>query len=197
MFLSFGFVNNVAAQVNTVNYGIHITKYNLKENQDSYLTHDGTPVIRGTEDLQHLAGVQYTITRMSKTKMNTYITAQGTDAFSQTITTNTQGEAELIGLPRGVYKVTEIKSEKVPTPMSPPLVSLPMQNAKGLINEVYIYPKSSMVLPDTPQIPDSDIPSKLPDTSGSIGSYQIIVSMISVIIFVGFSGLWWMKKSYK
>ena len=195
--LSFGFGQNVAAQEDTGSYGIHIVKYNLNDSQESQLTHDGTPVTSGTEDLQRLAGVQYTITRMTKTEMNTYVTAQGADAFSQTITTNAQGEAELAGLPRGVYQVTESKSEQVPTPMSPVLVSLPMQNANGLINEVYIYPKSSMVLPDTPQIPDTNVPDKLPDTSGNIGSYQIIIAMISVIVLVGFSGLWWTKKAHE
>lgn len=195
--LPFGFGQNVAAQEDTGSYGIHIVKYNLNDSQESQLTHDGTPVTSGTEDLQRLAGVQYTITRMTKTEMNTYVTAQGADAFSQTITTNAQGEAELTGLPRGVYQVTESKSEQVPTPMSPVLVSLPMQNANGLINEVYIYPKSSMVLPDTPQIPDSNVPDKLPDTSGNIGSYQIIIAMISVIVLVGFSGLWWTKKAHE
>ncbi|MDG6166504.1 pilin N-terminal domain-containing protein [Lactococcus formosensis] len=195
--LSFGFGQNVAAQEDTGSYGIHIIKYNLNDSQESQLTHDGTPVTSGTEDLQRLAGVQYTITRMTKTEMNIYVTAQGADAFSQTITTNAQGEAELTGLPRGVYQVTESKSEQVPTPMSPVLVSLPMQNANGLINEVYIYPKSSMVLPDTPQIPDANVPDKLPDTSGNIGSYQIIIAMISVIVLVGFSGLWWTKKAHE
>lgn len=195
--LSFGSGQNVAAQEDTGSYGIHIVKYNLNDSQESQLTHDGTPVTSGTEDLQRLAGVQYTITRMTKTEMNTYVTAQGADAFSQTITTNAQGEAELTGLPRGVYQVTESKSEQVPTPMSPVLVSLPMQNANGLINEVYIYPKSSMVLPDTPQIPDANVPDKLPDTSGNIGSYQIIIAMISVIVLVGFSGLWWTKKAHE
>ncbi|WP_285005676.1 pilin N-terminal domain-containing protein [Lactococcus formosensis] len=195
--LSFGFGQNVAAQEDTGSYGIHIVKYNLNDSQESQLTHDGTPVTSGTEDLQRLAGVQYTITRMTKTEMNTYVTAQGADAFSQTITTNAQGESELTGLPRGVYQVTESKSEQVPTPMSPVLVSLPMQNANGLINEVYIYPKSSMVLPDTPQIPDANVPDKLPDTSGNIGSCQIIIAMISVIVLVGFSGLWWTKKAHE
>ncbi|WP_416037894.1 pilin N-terminal domain-containing protein [Lactococcus formosensis] len=195
--LSFSFGQNVAAQEDTGSYGIHIIKYNLNDSQESQLTHDGTPVTSGTEDLQRLAGVQYTITRMTKTEMNTYVTAEGADAFSQTVTTNAQGEAELTGLPRGVYQVTESKSEQVPTPMSPVLVSLPMQNANGLINEVYIYPKSSMVLPDTPQIPDANVPDKLPDTSGNIGSYQIIIAMISVIVLVGFSGLWWTKKAHE
>ncbi|WP_338997474.1 pilin N-terminal domain-containing protein [Lactococcus formosensis] len=195
--LYFSFGQNVAAQEDTGSYGIHIIKYNLNDSQESQLTHDGTPVTSGTEDLQRLAGVQYTITRMTKTEMNTYVTAQGADAFSQTVTTNAQGEAELTGLPRGVYQVTESKSEQVPTPMSPVLVSLPMQNANGLINEVYIYPKSSMVLPDTPQIPDTNVPDKLPDTSGNIGSYQIIITMISVIVLVGFSGLWWTKKAHE
>lgn len=195
--LSFSFGQNVAAQEDTGSYGIHIIKYNLNDSQESQLTHDGTPVTSGTEDLQRLAGIQYTITRMTKTEMNTYVTAEGADAFSQTVTTNAQGEAELTGLPRGVYQVTESKSEQVPTPMSPVLVSLPMQNANGLINEVYIYPKSSMVLPDTPQIPDANVPDKLPDTSGNIGSYQIIIAMISVIVLVGFSGLWWTKKAHE
>ncbi|MDT2726271.1 pilin N-terminal domain-containing protein [Lactococcus formosensis subsp. formosensis] len=195
--LSFSFGQNVAAQEDTGSYGIHIIKYNLNDSQESQLTHDGTPVTSGTEDLQRLAGIQYTITRMTKTEMNTYVTAEGADAFSQTVTTNAQGEAELTGLPRGVYQVTESKSEQVPTPMSPVLVSLPMQNANGLINEVYIYPKSSMVLPDTPQIPDTNVPDKLPDTSGNIGSYQIIITMISVIVLVGFSGLWWTKKAHE
>ncbi|WP_270231860.1 pilin N-terminal domain-containing protein [Lactococcus formosensis] len=195
--LSFSFGQNVAAQEDTGSYGIHIIKYNLNDSQESQLTHDGTPVTSGTEDLQRLAGIQYTITRMTKTEMNTYVTAEGADAFSQTVTTNAQGEAELTGLPRGVYQVTESKSEQVPTPMSPILVSLPMQNANGLINEVYIYPKSSMVLPDTPQIPDTNVPDKLPDTSGNIGSYQIIITMISVIVLVGFSGLWWTKKAHE
>ncbi|NHI68473.1 hypothetical protein ET009_09860 [Lactococcus garvieae] len=195
--LSFSFGQNVAAQEDTGSYGIHIIKYNLNDSQESQLTHDGTPVTSGTEDLQRLAGIQYTITRMTKTEMNTYVTAEGADAFSQTVTTNAQGEAELTGLPRGVYQVTESKSEQVPTPMSPILVSLPMQNANGLINEVYIYPKSSMVLPDTPQIPDTNVPDKLADTSGNIGSYQIIITMISVIVLVGFSGLWWTKKAHE
>lgn len=195
--LSFSFGQNVAAQEDTGSYGIHIIKYNLNDSQESQLTHDGTPVTSGTEDLQRLAGVQYTITRMTKTEMNTYVTAEGADAFSQTVTTNAQGEAKLTGLPRGVYQVTESKSEQVPTPMSPVLVSLPMQNANGLINEVYIYPKSSIVLPDTPQIPDTNVPDKLPDTSGNIGSYQIIITMISVIVLVGFSGLWWTKKAHE
>ena len=195
--LSFSFGQNVAAQEDTGSYGIHIIKYNLNDSQESQLTHDGTPVTSGTEDLQRLAGIQYTIARMTKTEMNTYVTAEGADAFSQTVTTNAQGEAELTGLPRGVYQVTESKSEQVPTPMSPVLVSLPMQNANGLINEVYIYPKSSMVLPDTPQIPDTNVPDKLPDTSGNIGSYQIIITMISVIVLVGFSGLWWTKKAHE
>ncbi|WP_081166917.1 pilin N-terminal domain-containing protein [Lactococcus garvieae] len=195
LFLILGLSQNVDAQENTGSYGIHIIKYNLKGNQENQLSHDGTPVTNGTEDLQRLANVQYTITRMSKTESNTYVTTQGADAFSQTVTTNAQGEAELTGLKRGVYQVTELKSEQVPAPMSPVLVSLPMQNANGLINEVYIYPKSSMVLPDTPQIPDSNLPDKLPNTSGSIGSYQIIMAMISVLVIVGFGGLWWTKKT--
>ena len=96
--LSFSFGQNVAAQEDTGSYGIHIIKYNLNDSQESQLTHDGTPVTSGTEDLQRLAGIQYTITRMTKTEMNTYVTAEGADAFSQTVTTNAQGEAELTGL---------------------------------------------------------------------------------------------------
>jgi hypothetical protein len=197
IFLPFGFAQSVAAQEETGSYGIHIIKYNLSDSQESQLSHDGTPVTSGTEGLQRLTGIQYTITRMTKTELNTYVTAQGAEAFSQTVVTNAQGEAELTALPRGVYQVTEAKSEQVPTPMSPVLVSLPMQNVNGLINEVYIYPKSSMVLPDTPQIPDNNLPDKLPDTSGNIGSYQIIIAMISVIVLVGFSGLWWTKKAHE
>ncbi|WP_234984681.1 pilin N-terminal domain-containing protein [Pilibacter termitis] len=163
------------------------------------MLHDGTLVDKVTDnsgkELAPLGNVEYTITRMEaiphKGSATTYQEATGDQSFVKTIVTDSNGKAELTGLAKGIYRVSETASEFVTSPMEPVLLALPMKNATGYLTDVYLYPKSNMAFPDLPKT-GTETPAtqdKLLNTSGNIGDYQMLIYMIISMVIAGMIGL--------
>ncbi|GHU38951.1 hypothetical protein FACS1894193_08400 [Bacilli bacterium] len=196
---------DVTSEAGEENYAIHIVKYQITADKDfsSEMVHDGSEITNAKDMSGHplspLAGVSYTITRMKEVKhigtTSTYEVADGKTAFSMRVTTDANGFASVLKLAKGIYRVTEEKSDLVESVMEPVMMRLPMQHETGYLKEVYIYPKSNMKLPDSfmpsspTNPPTTDTPDRLFNTSGNIGSYQQLIWMIVSFCVAGIIGL--------
>lgn len=213
-------------------YGIVITKYKVsnKKELETLVPTDGkkaeelkTPT---GETLATLPGVSYQITRVSPTDgITDFQPVKGPDAFSQTITTNNEGVAAVSGLAAGTYRVIELDDKLLKEVMEPVILELPLPQRDGpALSTVYLYPKSGVVLPDTP--PKENPPTspnkpgtvtpggshggssngsrtaaakktadKIPQTSGNIGNYQPFVLVFGFLLAIAAGGFYMMKKS--
>lgn len=205
-----------ASAEGTDTYSLTIVKYRLEGDATFHdsLPHDGTKVDAVTDadgnTLTGFANVTYRLTRvmlkdsgLDETKATSYTAAAGDEAFTMELVTNSNGHAVINGLPKGVYLVEELPNELLIEVMDPVLVHLPMQTEDGLLTHVYLYPKSSIVLPDDPITdPKEDgnnatgsnssstgSNGKLPQTSGNIGTVHQMVWMMGMIAVMGTAGL--------
>ncbi|MCB5953523.1 pilin N-terminal domain-containing protein [Enterococcus sp. CWB-B31] len=206
LFLGLFLSNTIQAEATEIDSqtslnSLHIIKYQLTEDMEFSSQLQNGSKIDGVDTLIRVPGIKYEITRMSLLgNSGEYISAAGEDQFSMQIKTNSVGEAVVNGLPDGIYKVIEIPDERIPKVMEPIVINLPMQVSQGVLNEVYVYPKSSVVTPEdsinppkgtenTPsQSADIDSASekkRLPETSGNIGKSDIILYAMLVISSLG------------
>ena len=76
--------------------------------------------------------------------------------------------------------------------MEPVIVELPFPQQTGEpLNEVYIYPKSSVLLAPGPRTNGSQPEEikKLPQTSGNIGTAQVLLWILAMIVAMGGVGM--------
>lgn len=178
-------------------YSIHIIKYRLEEHeniQDNFPS-NGTQMNDWMDgagnQLEKMSGIAYNITRMNSNSdetdddnLSSYEVTTGSDAFSMDIVTNEKGEAVINGLTKGVYKVTELPNKEIKKVMEPSLVRLPLTTNNEQLNNVYIYPKSSVISNDINVVRSGR--TKLPETSGNLGSNWQIILMLLMIVSLSF-----------
>lgn len=214
----FGLFGKSAHAEETVSdgYSISIVKYRLEDPTivENQLPLDGTKAgeIKDSNGkaLEPLKGISYEITRVSPVQgTTTFEPIIGEAAFSTTVTTDDSGLAHVTNLAQGTYRVVEKEHELLRETMEPVILELPLPQRTGeALNEVYLYPKSSVVTPDDPKddpsdknkggLPNTNSPGsnnasaangRLPQTSGNIGSYHsllLVLSFILVMTLIGF-----------
>ena len=214
-FLSFGGVASAHAKAdateNTENsgYNIYIQKYKIVDFEKiaDTLPLDGTKVDQVKDadgkNLDPLPGMSYEITRVTPIQgASGFEPVQGDGAFTTTVTTNEQGLAHASNLVQGMYQIVEKEHAQLKDVMEPVIVELPFPQQTGEpLNEVYIYPKSSVV-GETPKLPITKGPDgtpievdekgeikKLPQTSGNIGTAQVLLWILAMIITMGAFGM--------
>ncbi len=184
-------------------FGIHIIKYKLAE-QDltkQQLPTDGTKAEKVTDeqgnDLQPLSNIGYEITKVvlkeatgDSNNLDLYEPIQGAEAFQMKIITNEVGLAEVNGLPRSTYLVTELPNNLLKEVMEPVIIQLPMKTQSGIVNDVYLYPKSTIYTQDTIETDRK----KLPQTNGTIGTINQMIFMIVLVLVMGITGLFLSKR---
>lgn len=212
-FGSFGLFGKVGhAEETTEGYSISIVKYRLEDPKivENQLPLDGTKAgeVKDTngKTLDPLKGISYEITRVSPVQgTTTFEPIIGEAAFSTTVTTDDTGLARVANLAQGTYRVVEKDHELIKEPMEPVILELPLPQRTGeALNEVYLYPKSSVVTQDDPtDKPKGNLPNtkgtgtnsasgtkeRLPQTSGNIGSYHsllLVLSFILIMTLIGF-----------
>lgn len=186
------------AQADTSNeYGITIVKYKLNTEQ---ITANNLPTQPSGSDLGNTVakanngellsvfpGVEYKIEKviLKNGSGNTFDVAP--DSVVQTISTDANGRAHL-ALDEGIYRITEQGSSLIPTPAAPMIIQLPTTIENGTkVNQVYIYPKSSIVTPGsvTPTPSSSKPYTSIPQTSGDLSSILPIYLLLGGVIFIG------------
>lgn len=212
--LSFGGVVSAHAEAETANpsgYSIFIQKYKIVDFAKIAETMplDGTKVDQVKDadgkNLDPLPGMSYEITRVTPIQgASGFEPVQGDGAFHTTITTDEKGLAHAGELAQGMYQIVEKEHEQLKDVMEPVIVELPFPQQTGEpLNEVYIYPKSS-VLGTTPKLPVTKGPDgkpipvvvdekgeikKLPQTSGNIGTAQVLLWILAMIVTMGGVGM--------
>lgn len=180
----------------TGDYSITIIKYKLSENDLSTTTLPKQPVGSALTQEQAkdkngnllvpLGGVSYRIEQVtpSNDTNNPFQVVPG--STSQTITTDSNGQAT-VKLARGIYRVTELSSQTLLHPAAPVIVQLPMSLDNGQsLNQVFIYPKSGVVNPLTPNTsPKENEVTKIPQTAGVLPSIIPILGLLVGVILVG------------
>ncbi|EOH75742.1 pilin N-terminal domain-containing protein [Enterococcus malodoratus] len=192
-------------------YSIFIQKYKIVDFAKIAETMplDGTKVDQVKDadgkNLDPLPGMSYEITRVTPIQgASGFEPVQGDGAFHTTITTDEKGLAHAGELAQGMYQIVEKEHEQLKDVMEPVIVELPFPQQTGEpLNEVYIYPKSS-VLGTTPKLPVTKGPDgkpipvvvdekgeikKLPQTSGNIGTAQVLLWILAMIVTMGGVGM--------
>lgn len=189
-------------QAEETDLSITIVKYKITDSkQTEAFPIDGTKAEVGSDSLAPLAGISYVITRVSPVQETTdFQPVEGTDAFSTTITTDGNGLAKVSHLAQGTYRVEEQSNSLLAKVMDPVILELPLPQRSGpALNDVYLYPKSSVI--------DTKVPStgtktgggntasgRLPQTSGNIGTYLSLIMILGFLIIMGMLGLWTIRK---
>ena len=169
-------------------YSIFIQKYKILDFDKiaDTMPLDGTKVDQVKDEngktLDPLPGMTYEITRVTPIQGGSgFEPVQGDGAFQTTVTTDEKGLAHAGNLVQGMYQIVE-KEHK---------------------HEVYIYPKSSVVsanpkLPVTKGPDGKPIPveldekgeiKRLPQTSGNIGTAQVLLWILAMIVVMGCLGM--------
>lgn len=215
---TFGVFNRTARAEETTSegYSISIVKYKLEDPKivENQLPLDGTKAgeIKDTNGkaLEPLKGISYEITRVSPVQGTaTFEPIIGESAFSTTVVTDDAGLAQVKNLAQGTYRVVEKDHELLKETMEPVILELPLPQRTGeALNEVYLYPKSSVVTKEEPKTTSSDkkgnLPNtksdsasaakeRLPQTSGNIGSYHSLLLVLSFILIMALIGFRVMK----
>lgn len=209
-FLSFDGAISVRAEETVASgYNIYIQKYKIEDFAKiaDTMPLDGTKVdqVKDAEGkaLDPLPGMSYEITRVTPIQgASGFEPVQGDGAFHTTVTTDEKGLAHAGNLAQGMYQIVEKEHAKLKDVMEPVVVELPFPQQTGEpLNEVYIYPKSSVV-GDTPKLPVTKGPDgtpievdekgeikRLPQTSGNIGTAQVLMWILAMIIAMGGVGM--------
>ncbi|MGH1648388.1 pilin N-terminal domain-containing protein [Enterococcus gilvus] len=186
---------------------ITIVKYKITDDkQTEGFPVDGTKAALEEEHLTPLPGIQYRITRVSPIQGSTdFQPVEGVDAFSTVSTTDTTGSAKVSNLVQGTYKVEEQPNPLLSKVMDPVVLELPLPQPSGpALKEVYLYPKSSV----TTTITDGKTPttgktsagesktasSRLPQTSGTIGTSLSLMLILGFLMVMGLLGWVTLKK---
>lgn len=197
------FVLGVPTRADTLpdeTYSIHIIKYRLNSETDvsNVLPVDGTKrdglMDSQGNELKTMSDVHYDIIKLQLKEgatdlaiLSSYEPVSGSSTFSMSVMTNSSGEATVNGLPSGMYQVTEVPNDRIAKVMDPVLVSLPMTTAQGTLSDVYIYPKSSVSEHPVTQQPSTV--TKIPQTSGSIGTNHRLLLLLGVTVVMGIVGI--------
>ncbi|MBO0453785.1 pilin N-terminal domain-containing protein [Candidatus Enterococcus murrayae] len=214
-FLSFGGVVSAHAEAaftegtGNSGYSIYVQKYKIVDFAKiaDTMPLDGTKVDQVKDadgkNLDPLPGMTYEITRVTPIQgASGFEPVQGDGAFTTTITTDEKGLAHAGNLAQGMYQIVEKEHAQLKDVMEPVIVELPFPQQTGEpLNEVYIYPKSS-VLGNTPKLPVTKGPDgtpievdekgeikKLPQTSGNIGTAQVLMWILAMIFAMGGVGM--------
>lgn len=183
---------------------ISIQKYKLDASTSlaEAFPQDGTKVEKLVDTkgnaLAPLAGIQYEIVRVTPlTEGNGFQVVEGVEAFSTVVTTDASGLAQITGLPQGMYRVTEKQTAVLKDVMEPVLLELPLPqpNGKDALKDVYLYPKSGVVTAKTPgDSSGNKSVTKLPQTSGNIGTVKPFVYIFLLLFVMGTLGLLSMRQ---
>lgn len=178
-------------------YSIHVIKYRLQahENLQNTFPSNGTQmnelVDSEGDQLKKMSGISYSITKVKlrtdttdEESLSSYEAATESEAFNMTIMTNEDGEAVINGLTEGTYLVEELPNKEIDKVMAPSLVKLPLIIGNEQLKHVYIYPKSSVVSNDITKVRSG--PTKLPETSGNLGSSGQLIFMLIMSLGLGF-----------
>ncbi|MGG5314628.1 pilin N-terminal domain-containing protein [Enterococcus sp. AZ072] len=200
--ISFLTFSSDKVQAEETDLSITIVKYKITDSkQTETFPVDGTKAEVGSDGLTPLAGISYVITRVSPVQETTdFQPVEGADAFSTTITTDGNGLAKVSHLAQGTYRVEEQSNSLLSKVMEPVILELPLPQRSGpALNEVYLYPKSSVI--------DTKVPStgtktgggntasgRLPQTSGNIGTYLSLIMILGFLMIMGMLGLWTLRK---
>lgn len=195
--------------VTTSGYSIIIQKYKIEDfsKVKNALPFDGTKAgqvkdVDG-QNLEPLPGISYEITRVTPIQgASGFESVQGDGAFQTTVTTDGKGLAQVNELAQGMYQIIEKEHAQLKDVMEPVIVELPFPQQTGEpLNEVYIYPKSSVLGPPSklPGTKGSDGQPvevdpkgeirKLPQTSGNIGTSTVLFWILAMIIAMGGVGM--------
>ncbi|WP_137665823.1 pilin N-terminal domain-containing protein [Enterococcus hulanensis] len=198
-----------AATPESYGYSIFIQKYKIEDIAKiaDALPLDGTKAdqIKDADgkNLEPLPGISYEITRVTSNQGKSgFEPVQGDSAFSTTVTTDENGLAHAGNLVQGMYQIVEKEHTKLKAVMNPVIVELPFPQQTGeSLNEVYIYPKSS-IMGEIPKLPVSKGADgqlievnekgeirKLPQTSGNIGTTQVLTWILVMIMVMGCIGI--------
>ena len=192
-------------------YSIFIQKYKILDFDKiaDTMPLDGTKVDQVKDEngktLDPLPGMTYEITRVTPIQGGSgFEPVQGDGAFQTTVTTDEKGLAHAGNLVQGMYQIVEKEHKQLKDVMEPVIVELPFPQQTGEpLNEVYIYPKSSVVsanpkLPVTKGPDGKPIPveldekgeiKRLPQTSGNIGTAQVLLWILAMIVVMGCLGM--------
>lgn len=191
-------------------YSIFVQKYKILDFSKiaDTMPLDGTKVdqVKDADGkaLDPLPGMSYEITRVTPIQgAQGFEPVQGDGAFQTTVTTDDKGIAHAGNLAQGMYQIVEKEHAQLKDVMEPVIVELPFPQQTGEpLNEVYIYPKSS-VLGEKPKLPITKGPDgkpipvevnekgeikKLPQTSGNIGTAQVLLWILAMIVAMGSFG---------
>ena len=178
--------------------------------------------ILGGQALERMPGVTYRITRMEEVD-GEYFPMSGDDAMTMDIVTDANGVARTGPLPDGIYQVIEMPHELIPVRDEPIIIHLPLD--ANTLRNVIIYPKSNVIqiVPPEEDPPEDDPPedgptcspewvppgsggsagsgsgppSRLPQTSGNIGTMTFLLFMIAGAVAMGGYGTFMtVKKGY-
>lgn len=188
-------------------YSIFIQKYKIEDfaKVENTLPLDGTKADQAKDadgkNLDPLSGISYEITRVTPMQGNVsgFEPVQGDGAFQTTVTTDAQGLAHAENLVQGMYKIAEKEHSQLKDVMEPVIVELPFPQQTGEpLNEVYIYPKSSVLPTPGPggkkgvkgiNGSQPEEIKKLPQTSGNIGTAQVLLWILVMIVAMGGVGM--------
>lgn len=200
-------VSAAEAEVTDNGFSIHIQKYRLddKTTLPDNFPKDGSKAEVSTDSngksLSPLKDIQYVIERVTPMTEGTgFQVVEGSEAFKETIATDASGSASLLGLPQGMYRVTEKSSSIIKDLMDPVVLELPLPqpNGKEALTDVYIYPKSSVITgkkdPQPSRTNPKDSITKLPQTSGNIGGFHPFVWISLLIMIMGSIGFASMRQ---
>ena len=178
-------------------YSIHVIKYRVQahENLQNTFQSNGTQMNELVDSegnqLKKMSGISYSITKVKlktdetdEDSLSSYDATTESEAFNMTIITNEEGEAVINGLTEGMYLVEEQPNKEINKVMAPSLVKLPLIIGNQPLNHVYIYPKSSVVSNDITKVRSG--PTKLPETSGNLGSSGQLIFMLIMSLGLGF-----------
>ena len=204
---SFTFLTNFIGYATEVEdtYSIHVIKYKLENHEklQNEFPINGTKMNELVDEegnqLKKMSGIDYNIKKMKlkvdgtdDSNLSSYEPEGDNEMFSMDIRTNDNGEAVINGLTKGAYQVTEKPNQAIKNVMTPVLVKLPLVIDDKQLNHVYIYPKSSVLSNNMPSVRSGL--SKLPETSGTLGSYVQLILMLFMISIMGFISLYCVNK---
>ncbi|MBO1299613.1 MULTISPECIES: pilin N-terminal domain-containing protein [unclassified Enterococcus] len=205
--LSYGFTSPVFADEGT--YQLTVVKYKLsaKELDNGLLPSEPsdslTTEVKGEDGrtLDPFAGISYRIVKVtpSNNKDDPFTEVEGFQPVE--ITTDASGQAT-VTLPKGLYEVTELSNKGLTVPAKPVVVELPMVTKEGnQIDHLFIYPKSSVVVPPTSTTPPGANPpgsnpptsettkTRIPQTSGNIGELWPVYLTLGFTLMIGLIGI--------
>lgn len=198
------FVPGVIAESND-NNSVTIIKYKLTEEilKETNLPVDGTQATKLIDpdgrSLVPMKGISYLVERVTLSDSDKSVNpVKGINAFKVQIVTNDSGIAYIHQLEQGTYRITEEENKGIKHPMDPVVLNLPLPRPNGeLLNDVFLYPKSSVADEEAQVVVPEKETGKLPQTSGNLGSYESIIWSIGLVFAMGVIGIYLIYQKSK